>query len=406
MSSVFPDSLLAPLFRIEGGLLRDRYLEALESITGKRAGLERFHVDALGHSPELAALLGDPYYLGHGAIRPGFVIVSPDQLGGPVAHPGAGFAVRPFRRMAADLAAEIASLTLDAPVHGDFRHGAGRLDDAGRLNALDQVGIAPGATGMRLEHARVLARMSRELLDSSTRWCDDAFIEQMLPLAGSARGWSKMIEALEERSYPTGSFFHPALGGSYVFELGGARPRVVLTASTEPSPSEVEGTVRVLLNEDNVVDFLIEEQLAEFDMARHALAPAFLESKLFWIGLDFLMQTEGPERLRGMTPGTVERRTRQHASPPAEFLELEEVRFHLARGGQGLRFGSLTPRTALRLLTPFRGREETAETTAHLLAFLDPLDWSGCFRHAPDLFYARYPAQPEVIREHIVGFVR
>jgi hypothetical protein len=164
----------------------------------------------MGYSPEVALELEDPFYLGHGESRPFVLILSLDQLAGPMVHPGAGFGVLPFRKMTEALGSALASLTLSSPVFGELRHGSSRLDDAGRLAALDEVGIAPRTTGMRLEDARVLARMSRELMESSTRWCDDTFIARMISLAESARGWSKMVEALEEKKYPVGSYFNPA----------------------------------------------------------------------------------------------------------------------------------------------------------------------------------------------------
>lgn len=408
ITPVYPETLLTPLFRVDSELLRGRYLEALDAITGRRTSLPVFHIDAMGYSPEVALELEDPYYLGHGASRPYFVVVSLEQLSGPILHPAAGFAVRPFRTMAHDLSSELASLTLSSPVTGELRHGSPRLDDAGRLAALDEVGIAPAITGMRLEDARVLARMSREMMESPTRWCDDTFIAQMIQLAESARGWSRMIENLVERRYPVGSFFHPTLGGSYVFDMGeaGKRSVVVLSATTDASPSDIEGSVRVLLNDENVVDFLTEEELASFDQSHHSLAPTVIENKLFWIGLDFLFQAEGPEGVRGLTPGSIDRRVRKHPSAPEDFLELEEVRFHLSRDGKGLRFSSLSPRTVARLLTPLPSGGGREELTAHLLSFLDPQDWSARFRHAPDLFFGSFPAQHEALRDHIVKFVR
>jgi len=41
----------------------------------------------------------------------------------------------------------------------------------------------------------------------------------------------------------------------------------------------------------------------------------------------------------------------------------------------------------------------------HLLSFFDPQDWSARYRHAPGPFFTWFPAQPQVIRDHIVSFL-
>ncbi len=70
-----------------GGSLAQRYNECLHMLGMEPTKLERFHVDGMGWSPEIAAEKNKDYYLNIGEANSQAIIISPAQQGKPVHRP-------------------------------------------------------------------------------------------------------------------------------------------------------------------------------------------------------------------------------------------------------------------------------------------------------------------------------
>ena len=83
MTLAIPDALLRGFHRVDDPLMVARYCEALEAIGASGTDRHVFHIDAAGYSPEIAADLGDPFYLGQGVPDACALLLCGAQLSAP-----------------------------------------------------------------------------------------------------------------------------------------------------------------------------------------------------------------------------------------------------------------------------------------------------------------------------------
>lgn len=390
-----PAALAARLFRVDRSLLVQRYREALQRLTGRATRLDTFHVDAAGYSPEVAAELGEPLYLGHGPMHPAFVILSVDQLDCPVLQPNAGFSWMPYRNWIGSLRSELADLTLREPVFGEITHGVTRFGHPGQLGLVRGLTLAVHTPSERLSHALELGAMKAALIEGETTWRDEAFLGRMLERARHARGWVEVPSALKDgghvRSGPT---FAPAFGGCYVWPGHDApdpvawvlcRATAPAEAETWPALAEAAGVLLLPLTADSAAEFLVERGLAALLARPDQLDARALDELQTWIALDHLARAG---RLTPETAADPRRVMRGEAEPPGDYLELEDLRLRVqsARGDVDLsRYSALTRLRVMPILTA-DGIDRA--WVCHLRAYLDPVQVPRAVRHASDLALA------------------
>lgn len=387
-----PATLTSRLFHVDRPLLVERYREALQRLNGRVTLLASFHVDAAGYSPQIAAELADPFYMGHGAMHPAFTILSVDQLDCPVLQPNAGFSWMPYRRWISALRAELADLTLREPVFGEITHGVTRFGHPGQLGLVRGLSLAVHTPSERLTHALDLGAMKAALVEGEADWRDEVFLERMLERARHARGWVEVPAALKPgRHIQAGPTFAPAFGGCYVWPGHDAREPVAWVlcrattpedAETWPALAEAAGVLLLPLNVDTATEFLVERQLSALRAPAAAFSTAALDELQTWIALDHLARGG---RLTPEASADPRRVMRSEAEPPPDYLELEDLRLCVqsARGDVDLaRFSALT---RLRVMPVLAGDETDRAWVCHLRAFLDPVQVPRTVRHASDL---------------------
>jgi len=394
-----PRALLRDFFPVDDALLAGRYREALAALGVAPFERPRFHLDAAGYCPEVADDLGDPQYLDGGVLHSTAVIVAADQLRAPLVHPGLGWAADAYGRWTARCRGEIEKLTLREPLLVEISAGASPLASPAALADVASFEIRPRTPGGLVHGVERLEALKREFLASPRAWLDDAFIAEMLELAGSVRDLGAWSGEFTSSRHPLALFHTPAFGGSYVLEEPGASARRATThvlavepGEEPPDPPEHRSArgrrVRVRsLRPESAAELLEEHGVARLDPAALQGSLASVDALRHWIAVDTLLSRE-PEGAP-LAASDVTHRMRRLADPPPEYLEMDEVARRLRSASGRVELGPLSPLARLRLLTPTSTRGPVRRFARHVQAFLDPVHLERLWRHAPDVFFRR-----------------
>lgn len=407
-----PKSLLRGFFRVDDALMVARYREGLAAVGAPQTGRRTFHVDAAGYSPEIAADLGDPFYLGVGVPDASAIILSVEQLGAPFVHPGMGYATAAFRAITSGATREITGITLREPLIGEVHSAPTRLSTAHELADLSSFEIRFRTPGGLVAGARELERRKAEFLASGRLWLDDDFIRDLAELALAVRELGQLSERFVESRHPLGPFYAAAFGGSYVLGESGQSSKKATThvLSSEHEPGAKESKRRSSrgrrvrarpLDADSATELLLHHRIARIDAKGRGQDS--LETIQHWVGVSHL-QAKDPERLASADAADVARRMRRQEEPPQEYLELEQVRKRVG-AGRKLDVDGLSAATRLRLLVPTSTREPIRRFVRHLRATADPLQLGRAWRDAPDVFFGRLPRLDDVRRAYFARWL-
>lgn len=391
MSATLPAALGRRLYRVDRPLLVQRYRDALARLNGRASLLDAFHVDAAGWSPEIAQELGDPAYLGHGPLHPAFIVLSVDQIDCPVIQPNAGFAWTPYRQWLTSVRAELADLTLREPVFGEITHGVTRFGHPAQLGLVRGLKLSIHTPSERLAAAVDVGAMRQELLESDTRWRDEEFIAHMTARARDARGWYEVPAPLRHgRHVQSTPSYTPAFGGTYVWPGGGDNEPTAWVLCRPNSPDseswpQLADTVGVLLlplTPETANDFLVEHALTTNIAKPGDLTGATFDELQTFIALDHLARSG---RLTPEAANHPLRAMRADPAPPADYLELEDLRLKAGAMKGGVDLSRASPLTRLRTMPLKTDDAVDRAWVLHLRAFLDPVQLPRVARDAPDL---------------------
>ncbi|MCZ6784358.1 MAG: hypothetical protein O7G30_13725 [Proteobacteria bacterium] len=410
----FPEPLLRGFFPVDAPLLVDHYNAGLEAVGTPATALSHFHIDAAGYSPEVADELGDPLYLGSASPLACGLVVSVAQLGGPLVHPGLGFAAEAFRNITARARHEIASLTMREPLIAEARFATSLIDGPHQLADLEHFELHFRTPGGLVRGRRQLEERKREFMESDRRWLDDEFIEDMAELARQVRDLGPLPAELLHSRHRLGPCHLPLFGGSYVLEERGGSLRSAIThvLSAAPAP-EGQDEIRSArgrrvdvrpLEAEAVVDLLLQHKVARLDAGDLQQHPEVIDRLQYWILVHHITTTRGHEDGEGaglpLAPAELARELDRRGASPPDYRELADLQRRLASAAQKIPLDALSPLNRLRLLTPSSTREPVVRFVRHVQASVDTADLEGAWRHAPDLFFARWRGLAPALRHY------
>jgi hypothetical protein len=409
-SGAVPAALAGRLFAVDDALLVARYGQALDALGAGTTALPRFHVDALGYSPEIACERGDPCYLGQGPDHPSLILLSVDQLAGPILQPNAGFAGPAFRTVEPELGPALAALTLAEPVFGEISHEASTSGGPERLGLVTQLKLALETPSRRVETARELETLREHLATSEHDWHDEAFVARMLERARIARGLVPVPGPLAGGALPVQPCFVLHGGGCYVIPAGSgaaAAPATVIArpAASRPDVDDVApGVVRAELSVTGALTALRRLDWIRTDAPLNADRLERVEELETWIALAHLAAA-GPERARRLRFPALRAAMRRQEAVPPDYLELESIRLAASASRRRPLLARLSPITQLRLAEPAPGPAPRRALVRHLQAYLDPVDLGLAWTDAPDLFWSRWARLAPVVKGHFLAWV-
>lgn len=387
-----------------------RYNECLEAAGVKPTALERFRIDGVGWSPEVAEEKGDPFYLSHGPANPLAVILTPDQRGKPVYISYFSFQRDLMDRYFRSHSRAIADLTAETGVWLDLDQGLSHYRNALDLLLIGDVTVHTHAVGGILEAWREQQELVQRFLSPGEAWFDRSLRQALLESARTHGDLRSRTFSIPEMVYPdTEVFYTKAFGGVYVFRGLGACEALIIFEEPAQMPEEPEGEgVRLHAIDDlRWFSLLLAEGVVEVDLDWHAANPERLnrtqECLLASVVCAAEPQVEYASLSMAQKKGFIQR---LKGDMPELYFELEVLRRRMSGAGgvkrEGLSLEVLAAASHPRLSMPRLVRDLVWQ----LLTRMRPIDFWRLYRHNKELFYALYPNWPESQRRWVVELVK
>lgn len=378
-----------------------RYNECLERLGLPPTGLSCFHIDGMGWSPEIASEKKDRLYLSAGIANPMAVILSPDQEGKPVYFPFNSYDSLLMQRYFEKFREEIASITASAGLAIEIDDDLTAYESPRDLLLVDYV-IVRSSAGLLSSGAEQQRQLVNRFMLSEDAWQDQALRRGIIESAKAYGDLRFRKVSIPDMRFDEMRFFYTgAFKGVFIFKhLAEEMSLVVLEEALLDAMRSRPSNVYWACPGASLIGLLIEQQLADINLASYAEQPARLAKKRDYLVMDILSSGFPERELTSLTEG--QKRTllvELGGNVPATLHELERLIRHLASGisvdpgelSTDLQALLLHPKADLTLLEQ--------EVVAQLIARLEPRDVLCLFRHDRSAFYDRYLTWPRPRRE-------
>ena len=389
------------LIRIDSPALVDRYNRALKSLTGKQTGLDDFHIDISGFSPEVAEELDDPLYLNHQGVNRQFILLTTDQETAPLLEAKFSTSRDILKRFIDQNRAQLFALTTRDAVAGELVNSVYSVDSAARLFDIRRITIEADTTDGTLQTAAELHDLIDTFKTKQDAWFDDVLIAQMIGLAKQTGDLTRNPVTLDQMSFDQMNFWTAHFDGLYVFR-NVDHPAVIATR-------DKGGLGRMPI--DYVFDFEDRSAIAKF-LSLNDLVEPIVEARgvdvaaILLQKMDFIVASVASkkgEKLEGATRRDLRALGRRYAGDlPAEWHGLAALVRWAEEDGAWPRITSDHPAYFYTL----RARDGAdADLVNMLLSELCPLDVRQLFICHKTVFYAAYATWPDEKRAYVVDFL-
>ena len=304
-----------------------RYNETLEELGLEATRLERFHIDGLGWSPEIAEERGRRYYLSHGMANPLAVIVTPDQRHKPVYTPFTSYDRRLMATYFERFLPEIADVTRDTAIWLDFDRQLSRFNSPCDLLLVPYVKVRSHAG--RLTEAGVEQQtLAERFQGEESAWFDPELRQRILDSAqrhGDLRFRRLVIPDLrydEVQSFYTGLF-----NGLFVIRDLPHRDHLLILQDDETGKAHEDCSRDIWsLSHRTLPLCLFDEKVIDLDMTWYRQHPDALREKLEYLALDAICDADPEVDFAGLTlPQRQQRLTALAGGVPDVYFELERL---------------------------------------------------------------------------------
>ncbi|WP_428648745.1 DUF6638 family protein [Roseibium sp.] len=378
-----------------------RYNRALEHLTGKRTGLDAFHIDISGYSPEVGDELGDELYLNPNGCNRQFILLTVEQKTAPLLNAKFSTSRHLLRRFIDENEEQLFALSIRDCVVGELVNSIYSLKSPLDLFHLNAIDVDADTVGGHSEAGEELADKIEQFVSEPDAWWDDVLIAEMIELAKHTGDIIRTPLSLKFPRFEQGNFHTVHFGGLYIFR------DMKETACIASGKLETDDKLPVkrLLNledRDKIADFLTRNALVEpiFE-AGNGKAVNILKQKLDFIVID--TAADKGEDLSGLSRRDLRALKRKYQKDlPAEYHSLEEAVRRLSAGGS-MRWPSPDDPAYFYLLRSRSHRDKPLVNK--LLAELTPLDFRQLFICHKDAFYAHYVTWSEAKKTYAAQFL-
>lgn len=229
------------LLPIRGGLLVGRYNDCLKAIGLAPTSLERFSIDAMGWSPEIADEKKDNFYLSHGLANTYAILVSLDQKGLPVYFPVHSFDRRMMEKIFTDAEAQISDLLTEGGIWVEMDENIEHYESPEDLMMIDAYELRIRSTVNLPEAKREQAALIRQYYEEDRAWSDTALRSEIIRTSkehGDLRFRQFDVPAIPFLEVQ--SFFTQAFGGVFVLRnVSDMDPLIVHASETAHNEQKV-----------------------------------------------------------------------------------------------------------------------------------------------------------------------
>ncbi len=397
------------LVSIDTPTLAKRYNECLEAAGVVPTALERFRIDGLGWSPEVAAEKGDGNYLSHGPSNPLGVVLTPNQRGKPSYISFFSFQRELMNQYFSRYGREIADLTAQTGLWLDFDQGLSHYRTPMDLLQVGDVTVRTAAVGGIQEACREQRRLVGEFLAPGEGWFDPRLRAALLESAracGDLRSRNLFIPDMVFSD--TEVFYTKAFGGVYVFRGLASCANLMVFEDPARMPHAPDESTRVYAADDLAwLALLLNEGVFEIDLAWHAAHPDDLERVQECMLADLICTHDPAADFGALTSaqkkGYIQR---MRADMPDIYFELEVLTRRLRAKNAVLR-EDLSLEAQAAACHPRRNMPPLLRSILWQMAScMLPTDVWRTYHHNKELFYSLYESWPEPRKSWAIELVR
>ncbi len=386
------------LMRVESPALVERYNRALTQLSNRRTGLEAFHIDISGYSPEVADELGEPLYLNPNGCNRQFILLAPEQKSAPILEAKFSMTREILRRFIVENEAQVFSLTARDAICGEIENSVFDLHDADRLRDIRWLTVVADTTGNHVAEADRLTGLIERFRSQDTAWFDDDLIRDIIETARKTGDVTRHPIALRTTQFEAEDFWTAHFGGVYLFRSTWKPTAIYMGA--RPDGLAIEQLYSGVQHNE-IAQFLEQNGLVEpIVTARGSQAGAVLRQKMDFILVDAAAELGIPQvgsrrELRAVAQ-------RLGAQLPPAFNGLAALLRWAEADGPWPAIDSRHPAYFYTL----RARQGPLRDLVNmLLAELAPLDVRALYICHKELFYRLYAGWPEIKRAYVADFL-
>ncbi|MCP3968851.1 MAG: hypothetical protein GY717_00740 [Rhodobacteraceae bacterium] len=387
------------LVPVNSPALVERYNRALKHLTGKTTGLDDFHVDISGYSPEIGHELDDHLYLNPNGCNRQFILLTTEQKTAPLLNAKFSFSRGILRRFIEENETRLFPLTARDAVAGELANSVYEVARPEKLFDIRRIVVEADTTAGDVKNARQLTAKIERFRDQEDAWWDDVLIAEMIGLAKQTGDVIRNPVDLGSVTVESDSYWTAHFGGVYLFrDL--EHPALI-------SVGEVPGNVPIptvfsLAEHNMVATFLELNGLTEpIVRARNTDAAAILRQKMDFILLD-VAAGQGMD-LTGATRRDLRMLARSlGAKLPEAFHGLADLLRWSEGGGD---WPKITSEHPAYFYTLRAGAHKHRDLVNQMLAELTPLDVRQLFICHKELFYRAYKGWPDGKKAFVADFL-
>lgn len=392
------------LIRVNSPAWVIRYNRALKLITGKETGLDEFHIDLAGFSPEVGDEIGDLDYLNSAGVHRQFILLTTEQKTAPLLNADLSVLRNLLRQFIHDNENQLFSLIARDVVIGSIDDQVWQESAPVDLMQINRIRISADTTGNHVAGAERLTALVQQFKTEPDAWYDDVLIARMIEQAKETGDIIRNPVNLKIGEYDVPDFWTSHFGGVYIFRSPREKAMIFANSANLEDPGhriDPDGIKVMALQDSNAVAAWL---------ARNALAEPVITAK----------GTDGAEILRqkidlilidsairlGIDPGDGTRATlrrvagRMGPDLPQEIKGLSALLRYAEEGGAWPVIDSTDPAYFYVIRA---SSSPVRDLVNQMLSELTPLDTRSLFILHKSLFYNRYQTWSEAKKEYVTN---
>ncbi|WP_208352594.1 DUF6638 family protein [Pseudaestuariivita rosea] len=389
------------LIEVSSPVLVERYNRALRHLTGRETGLEDFHIDISGYSPEIGHELGDDLYLNHAGVNRQFILLTTEQKTAPLLDAKFSTSRGILRQFIEQNEAQLFALTARDAVAGELVNSVYDASTPASLLDIRRVKVEADTTEGTVKQAAKLGHLIDRFKRDEDAWFDDVLIADMITMAKKTGDVTRNPVKLTAASFQQKSFWTSHFGGLYVFrDLD--REAVITSGDADDLGDMPIANVFSLSSRNQIAAFLQANDLVEpIVSARGIDATAILRQKMDFILVHVAATMDEP--IGQMNRTALRQFARRYLKLlPEEFNGLAALLRWAEDNGPWPRITSDHPAYFYTLRSKPHDHHDLVNM---LLSELAPLDVRQLFICHKELFYKRYAGWTDEKQKFVAEFL-
>jgi len=401
----------AGLIDVDTPVLTGRYNDCLQQLGIEPTELQKFRIDGMGWSPEIAVEKNNNFYLSSGIPNHLAIIISPDQNKKPIYFPFNSYDRRMMEAYFQEYGRAIEEITRTVCIGLDIDQEITQYASPKDLLLVDYI-IIRSIAGQLMETAREQRELVAKFNEEPLAWFDKNFRGQIIRNAknyGDLR--FRRIEVTDMRFDDLRSFYTRAFGGVFIIRdiIDESNLLVIEEEKLASTCNSIKKDICYWLNEPELITYLRKENLIECNLIWYQSNLKNLENIKDWMIIDAICQDDPSLDYSKLNPASRKRRLiNARQLMPEAFSELERLILRLEHGHIPLA-SDLSPELQLILLRPIEEQRMSSKRVLWQLIgklqklFTDPLI---LYTYDKEDFFQQYQKWPESKKACVVHILQ